>query len=483
MTALAEPIAIAPVWLAIGAAVFAVALVALIMRLRETSLRLADARIDLAAAGAALDQARSDAGVAAVAHAAADSRAQLAEDARDQIKTDYAQAVAAAAAAQRAEAAAVAEVKAVRAQMAEWEKMKAEWSNGAKAAALNAAGALSNKLLDDHKRETEAAKLEAEKRVRAATEGITQRFEAVSETLAALRAQVGEARDGFDLVRRAVSTPAGVGRFAEVGLERTLRDFGLEAGVDFEIQPVIDGEDGRQQRPDAVVFLPNDWTIAIDAKASMHVMAAAAAEAQGDDPATSMADLAREMRKRRKSLATKAYGEALAKLCRSAGRETLPGRVMTVMYLPTDGALERVRLADPTFQRDADAAGITPVGPSGLAAMLSSCRLQIDEERRGRRHHEIMAGVSDLMKATILALSHADRIGQGLNVASDGYAKLRRAVGQSVFRSMRQLGDFGVRPAGDRAVPDGLKALSAGGDDDASVEGEAPPRLLAGAPR
>ena len=150
-------------------------------------------------------------------------------------------------------------VETMERQMADWEKTKAETIEAAKAAALASTREMSSKLLEDHKRESESANKVAEERVKKTTEDLQKHFNDVVKSVASLKDQVSESRERVETVWRALSNPGGAGYFAEIGLENTLKSFGLEAGRDFAMQYTISGDaEGKRLRPDAVVFLPGD---------------------------------------------------------------------------------------------------------------------------------------------------------------------------------------------------------------------------------
>ncbi|NQV20697.1 MAG: DNA recombination protein RmuC, partial [Rhodospirillales bacterium] len=298
----------------------------------------------------------------------------------------------------------------MRGQMTDWEKTRKEYIEAAKAGALETARELSNKLLEDHKRETNAAKKENEER----TKKIHDEFEKIVGSVASLSDQVGESRKTMDNVHRALSNPGEAGQFAEIGLENQLKNFGLEPGLDFSMQHTIAGDGGEGiLRPDAVVFLPGESVMVIDSKASKFLLDLS----QADDAMAEEAayqSLANTMREHLKGLASKNYQNAVTAGYRAAGHGGKLRHVVSVMYLPSDGTLEHLLRIDPDFKRRAQKSDIIVVGPSGLTALIAVARLNINSGRQAENQALIVDGTRAFLEAVSTALEHMDKVGKGI---------------------------------------------------------------------
>ena len=169
---------------------------------RENLRRMTEAETRLEAANALLDEERRE-------RARLTSAAEVAASARE--------------AAERSAALARQQVEAEHAVRADWEKAKAEFMTVTRAAVMQTASDLSNKLLADHKRENTQAKEEAEKRVKETTALLMQQYERVTNSMGALDQQVRENRSAVETITRALSSPGGAGQHAETVLENTLK--------------------------------------------------------------------------------------------------------------------------------------------------------------------------------------------------------------------------------------------------------------------
>jgi DNA recombination protein RmuC len=338
-------------------------------------------------------------------------------------------------------------------RIADFERLKEESLQAAQAAMLATAQSLSSKLIDDHKRENEEAKKSAEERVRATSETLLKQFEQVANTVAQLQGQVGEKSQLLDTLRRALTNPTGAGQFAEIGLANTLKTFGLEEGRDFALQHTTeDAETGRRLRPDAVVFLPGNAVLVIDCKASKFLVEIAEAEG-GEREAEAYRNLARTMNAHLKALAEKDYRGAVAAACRQSGREGEIARVLSLMYLPNDGALEKLHRADPEFAQRAARLSIIPAGPAGLASALGFASVEITFMRQVENQEQIIAAAETLLDGVATVLGHAALVGRSVKSAADAFEKLTKSVNGRLLPRARQLVRLGLRPGKELPTP------------------------------
>ncbi len=318
-------------------------------------------------------------------------------------------------------------------RMKEFEKDKQEFIRASKAGALESAKELTGQMLDERKQEN-AKYLE--------------QYEKIAASMGVLRQQVLDSQKTTDVVMRSLSNPLGAGHFAEWTLENLLTSMGLEPGQDFLLQHTVDDiESGGRLRPDGMVFVPPNTVIVIDAKASKHVLAIAQAEADGDvDSDALYGDLAKTMNDHLKLLSQKNYREAVTEWYRSSGHGE-PGHVMNIMYLQSDGAVERLFRADPDFAARAGKSDITIVGRSGLSALLSSVHHTIGVVRQEENQESIISEVRTLLSRLSQAFGHMDDVGKSLRQMADRFGKFAGSVNQRVLPSARKLEKLGVTPA------------------------------------
>ena len=365
-------------------------------------------------------------------------------------------------------------LKSLEERMGDWEDVKTRTIEAAKAAALSSASEMSSKLLDDHKRESESAKKETEERIKKTTGELHQQFEGVVKAVASLNDQVKQSKEMVDTVWRALSTPGGAGYFAEIGLENTLKSFGLEPGRDFVMQYTVTGEgDGKRLRPDAVVFLPGEAYLVIDSKASKFLLEIAQAEGTESEE-EAYASLAKTMNLHLRSLADKDYRSAVLESSRKVGRSGNIRRLLNVMYLPNEGAVEKIRIADAEFPQKAAKSEIILAGPTGLASLVAFARVDIDLGRQAENQERIVEASQSLLESVAVAIGHVEHMGKGLKSAIDGFSKLAGSINTRLLPRARRLVGLGVRPSKKGEMPRNLPAyqviVAVPGD---VIEGEA----------
>src|SRR5579885_1613910 len=370
-------------------------------------------------------------------------------------------------------------------RLADFERQRQELLDQTKAATLETAQLLSSKLIEDHRRETAEARREAETQVRQASEQLVRQVDDLAKMVTALNGQVQEKSRVLDTVWRSLSSPGGAGQIAEIGLANTLRGFGLECGRDYVLQASTEDQvTGERLRPDAVVYLPGNGAMVIDAKASKFLVEIAAAEGDMAE-AEACANFAQTMNGHLKALAGKNYRGAMQAMLRdSRGGE--PGRIVSLMYLPNEGAVEKLCRADPLFLQKAREAQIILAGPAALHCALVLAASEINRERQIENQQRIIEGARALLEGVGIALGHANAVGRGLKTAAENFAKFSASVNQRLLPRARRLGGLGVQPA--KALPASIPSYvvnSLEGDqliegEAAEVADEAPePRLIA----
>lgn len=335
------------------------------------------------------------------------------------------------------------EIETMRGRMADWDKTKDEAMSAARSAMLSTATDLSNKLLEDHKREAKTAKEEGEKQVKEASGKLLTQFESLSKSVSSLNDQVSMNRDAVDVIERALSNPAGAGFAAETVLENTLKSFGLSIGTDFVLQKTFESDEGRALRPDAIVFMPADSVLVIDSKASKFLLELARAEDEAAEEVL-YARLAVTMNQHLKSLAGKNYRNAVQSDYREAGRGGEVRQLISLMWLPNDAAVEKVLRADPEFQRKASENGIFVVGPTGLWTAVGVAGSRININRQAENHEKIVDAVHELIESVAVVLSRTGSLGRGLKSAVKSYDELSRSINRRVLPRARKLLDLGI---------------------------------------
>jgi len=329
------------------------------------------------------------------------------------------------------------------------ETLKTEAIIAAKAATLESATQLSSKLIDDHKRQSNEAKKETEERVKKTTDALVAQITEVSKNIYALNSDVSTNRNTMDTVMRALSSPGGAGQFAEIGLENTLTSFGLLKGRDFSMQHHLED---TGLRPDALVFLPGDAVLVIDSKASKFLLDLEEATTKVEEAGV-YSSLAKTMNMHLKSLSGKNYKTEVIAQYQASGREQRMPRVVSVMFIPNEGAIEKVTLADPTFLHKAAKLQITVAGPAALACLIGFARVELDVQRQSENQERIVEGAQKIVESIGVIVEKIILVGKGLKSATKNYNDLTGSMNSRLLPRIRQMVSYGVQSNRHKQIP------------------------------
>lgn len=334
------------------------------------------------------------------------------------------------------------QLKDMQAERGAFEKYKEEFKHFAKSSVMEAGSQLSTKLLEDHKREAERVQKVTQEEAKQQSQKLVDQYQKATETLAQLHGNVQANSKQMDTVMRALSNPGGAGMMAEVGLENTLKQVGLEPGRDFAMQVHVAGE-GANLRPDAMVYLPQETVMVIDAKASKFLLELAEVEGT-EQELVILKKLVATMHTHLKALANRDYKQAILLNMRKEGRTAQPSRIWNVMYLPSEAALEKIRRTDKSFQEQLRKYDIMAVGPSGLQALFSLAKSYIAEANQKENQQHIIALLSDLLDSTTTTLSHMGKVGNAIKSSAEHFDKFAKSLNRNVLPKMSKLSGLGI---------------------------------------
>lgn len=313
----------------------------------------------------------------------------------------------------------------------------------AKSAALEAGQQLSSKLLDDHKRENEAARELHGKATKQITETLMQQAQAMGEKLATLHESHGKQAGTLDTVMKALTNPTGAGKIAEIGLENLLKSFGLEAGRDFDTQFSMTTGNGRL-RPDALVYLPQNRVMVIDCKSSSFLV---------DD--TADGQLKATMNKHLSDLATKDYRSAVIAEFKKS-RHAEPVDVWSVLYVPTESLAARIKDIDREFVHNLMKHDIILASPATLHGLLSLARVQIENEKQVANSEKIVEAASSLLDGIITAFGHVEKLGRALQSSTKAFDDFSGSANRYILGRAGKFASLGVNPSRGKTLPAAL---------------------------
>lgn len=324
-----------------------------------------------------------------------------------------------------------------------YEENKNQVISHSKAAIFEMAGEISNRLINDHRRETEEAKTQSVKKVEEITKQYQQQFEKIVETVGALSASVNESNTSVNMVKNALLSPSGAGSLAEITLENILKNSGLTEGRDYHIQHTIFGE-GNVLRPDAVCLLPSNNILLIDAKASKFFL-----------DANDETRLLQAMKTHLKQLSSRDYQTAFTN-AQNKNKQPI-NHVSTIMFLPSETSLERLQKADNNFLQSAWNLGIYPAGPVGLVNILTHAKFTISENLQVDNYRKIIGEVSNLISSISTIQEHARKVGSSLSSAVNNFDKFSASFNTNLLSKAKNIEKLGITSTNKKTLPSHLE--------------------------
>lgn len=304
------------------------------------------------------------------------------------------------------------------------------------------------KRAEDRFSESEKASAE---RLKGLLEPVGQRLKSYEEQVSVLEAkrvdafgqltgQIEAMRAGQEQVRAEAArlgnslrnAPKARGRWGEQQLRNVLEQCGLAEHTDFVTEHSIDTDEGRL-RPDAVVNIPGQKKLVIDAKVSLN--AYQAAYEAGDDATrdSHMAQHAQSMRNHIQQLGAKSYQSQFAEA---------PDYV--VMFVPGEHFVAAALESDPELWDFAFQRRVLLATPTNLVAIARTVAMVWSQDKLAREAIEIGRAGSELYDRLAMAAEHLKRVGSGLESAVGNYNKFVTSFERNVLSSGRRLRDKGI---------------------------------------
>jgi DNA recombination protein RmuC len=289
---------------------------------------------------------------------------------------------------------------------------------------------------------------------------VGQRLKSYEEQVAALEAKRVDAfgqltglieamRAGQEEVRREAqrlgnsltNAPKARGRWGERALQNVLEQCGLTEHTDFSLEHSLDTEEGRL-RPDAIVRIPGNRQLVIDAKVSLNAYQAAF---EADDEAARKAALdqhAKSMRGHVQTLGAKSYQSQFA-----------DAADYVVMFVPGEHFVAAALEHDPELWDFAFRNKVLLATPTNLVAIARTVAQVWRQDALAQEAREIGRLAGELYDRIAIAGEHLKRVGSGLESAVGNYNKFVGSFERNVQSAARKLKDKGIE-IGKREVED-----------------------------
>lgn len=237
------------------------------------------------------------------------------------------------------------------------------------------------------------------------------------------------------------NAPKARGRWGEQQLRNVLEQCGLAEHTDFVTEHSITTEDGRL-RPDAIVTIPGQKKLVIDAKVSLNAYQEAFEAADELAREAALAQHVASMRGHVQQLGAKSYQSQF---------EEAPDYV--VMFVPGEHFVAAALEKDPELWDFAFRNRVLLATPTNLVAIARTVAQVWRQDGLAREAREIGRMGGELYDRLATAAEHLKRVGSGLTSAVDNYNKFVGSFERNVLSAGKRLRDKHIE-IGKREIED-----------------------------
>jgi len=231
-----------------------------------------------------------------------------------------------------------------------------------------------------------------------------------------LAAQESTQREASRLAN-ALQSPTVRGSWGENSLKRCVEMAGMSEFCDFDIQQTFLTDEGRRQRPDLIVRLPNQRVIAVDSKVPLSEYTAASNEEDDAKKREMLVSHAKTLRRHIDNLSRREYQASVG--------ETLD---FTVMYLPGEHFLSAALVTDPTLFEYAVERKVYLASPTVLLPLLRAVAAGWKAERTEENAKKLHDAGVDLFNRFVTVMDYLRAVGDQLARTVESYNKVIRSV-------------------------------------------------------
>lgn len=266
-------------------------------------------------------------------------------------------------------------------------------------------------------------------------------IEAVRATAyGAIQNAIAEVRAGQDrvsgeaakLVHALRAAPKARGRWGEHQLRRVLEMAGLSPHVDFSEEVSVESEEGRQ-RPDAVVRLPGERVLVIDAKCSLNSYQDALDAPDEDTRRAHLAAHARALRVHIDALGRKSYAEQFG--------DSLD---FVIMFVPGENFLAAALETDQDLFETAFGKRVLLASPTNLIAIARTVAMVWQQEKASEDARAIAELGKQLYDRLATMGEHVARVGKSLEGANAAYNRMVGSLESQVMTSAHRLREHAI---------------------------------------
>ncbi len=260
--------------------------------------------------------------------------------------------------------------------------------------------------------------------------------------------------DASALSRALTGESRSQGDWGELVLESLLATAGLTEGREYELQVDHRNEEGAHRRPDALVYLPPDRAIVIDAKCSLQAFVASTRAVTEEERQGDLDMHVASLRTHVKLLAAKDYQAVLKQ--RSLD--------FVFLFVPSEAAFHAALSRYPALSEEALRQRVVVCSPTTVLATLQMVHHVWRSERQNQNAQAIAEEAGKMIDKLSAALDSFNEVGERLNQAQNAFdaARGRLSTGKgNVLHIATHVLELGARAKKPEKLPAAVKAMDA----------------------
>ncbi|MFB2119160.1 DNA recombination protein RmuC [Parapedobacter sp. 2B3] len=228
------------------------------------------------------------------------------------------------------------------------------------------------------------------------------------------------------------------GNWGEVILERVLERSGLVKDREYRLQASMTDEDGRRLQPDAIIDLPDEKHLVVDAKVSLVAYERWVNADTDEERELAAKQHVQSVENHVKGLSAKNYHDLYQ----------INSPDFVLLFMPIESALSMSITYKADLFSDAWDRRVVIVSPSTLLATLRTIASMWKQERQTRNVLEIAQEAGALYDKFVGFLQEMDKVGEQLNRAVRAHEDATKKLGTgpgNVIRKVEKLKKLGAR--------------------------------------
>ena len=250
------------------------------------------------------------------------------------------------------------------------------------------------------------------------------------ESYGRLSEQVDILANGTRQLEQALRSPTLRGKWGEVQLKRILELAGMSEHVDFNLQKELSNNGGR---PDAIIHLPGNRSLAIDAKT----------------PLSSYIEYTEANSEEEKNEKLKKHAISIKNTAKLLGQKEYQNAIegdldFVIMFIPGDHFFTAATTFDPDIFENALKNKVLICTPATLIALLKGISFNWQQASLAKNVKEIALHSQELQLRILRFFSYIDGIKKGIETAGDNYDKLINSIEKRIMPQIKKISDLGA---------------------------------------